>query len=194
LEAKLAQSRAASSYAEFRELTDPAAIHIGFRKNETRGAGLAVELQGVLGELTGSVLPDGGSGSADGGGLAGLAAGEVSLPDDYLLWLIVPAPNRESCAVEFAQADSATFVYRCPAGFSSFAQQLNRALEAINFKREVIWMSEDELAKPENADYLMASRRTPALQLVRATFAGRVIHQSSWKQKLLETWDVPALS
>jgi hypothetical protein len=74
--------------------------------------------------------------------------------------------------------------------FEAFARQLNRALEAIAWGREVIRLTDDELRKPENADYYMAAKRTAALQFVRANFAGRVIHSSpeAWKKKLTEMW------
>jgi hypothetical protein len=54
----------------------------------------------------------------------------------------------------------------------------------------VIRLSDEELQKPENADYYMAQKRTPALQFVRKCFVGRVIHASadSWRRKLTELW------
>jgi hypothetical protein len=153
---------------------------------------------------------------------SGEAAGEP------LIWLIAPSPDGQCAAVEFAEVDSATFVFRVPTksqdfvgeggateradfgreateeaerslrrrggDFDRFAKQLNRALEAINFKREVIRLSNEELRKPENADYYMAAKRTAALQFVRANFEGRVIHSSadSWKRKLTELWNSTA--
>ena len=40
------------------------------------------------------------------------------------------------------------------------------ALEVINFKREVIRLTEEELQNSANADYLMASKRTAALRFI----------------------------
>jgi len=125
------------------------------------------------------------------------AANFIANPDDkalsadlYLLWLIAPSPDGRFAAVEFAESGSATFVYQTGGDFSRFAWQLNRSLEAIDFKREVIRISDDELRKPEYTDYYMAAKRTPALQFIRSNFAGRVIHSSteSWKRKLIELW------
>jgi len=112
--------------------------------------------------------------------------------DPYMLWLIAPSPDGQFAVVEFAEADTATFVYRTGGDFDGFAKKLNRALEAINFKREVIRLPDEELRKPENADYYMAAKRTAALQFVRANFAGRVIHSSveAWKRKLMELWSL----
>lgn len=110
--------------------------------------------------------------------------------DPYIIWFIVPSPDNRYAAVEFAEADTATFVYRTDGDFSGFAQQLNRALEAISFKREVIRLTDTELLKPENADYLMASDRTAALRFIRGHFIGRIIHSGidTWKSKLTELW------
>lgn len=115
---------------------------------------------------------------------------ETAAPDPYLLWLIVPSPDGSHCAVEFAEADAATFVYRVTGDFANFAGKLNRALEAIEFKREIIRLSDEELRKPDNAYSYMVLKRSAALQFVRRNFVGRVIHSSpaGWQQKLSELW------
>ena len=164
LEKKISATRAAESYKVFQELSDPARIWIGFRKNEATGYS------------PGESVAD---------------SAEEAAPDPYLLWLIVPSPDGRSAAVEFAEANSATFVYRTGGDFEYFTRQLSRALEAINFRREVIRMSDDELRKPENADYYMACKRTAALQLVRSSFVSRIIHSGAdnWKRKLIDLWN-----
>ena len=115
---------------------------------------------------------------------------ETLSTDAYMLWLIAPSPDGRFAAVEFAESNSATFVYKTDGDFASFALQLNRSLEAIDFKREVIRLSDDDLKKPQNADYFMAAKRTAALQFVRTHYVGRIIHSSaeSWKRKLMEFW------
>ena len=153
-------------------------------------ANLANSLGGSLG---GGGLGDGGLG---GGGLGegsssdGAANNEEApLPSDpFLLWMIAPSPDGRLAVVEFAEANSATFVYRTGGDFAAFARQLNKALEAISFKREVIRLSYDELRKPENAIYYMAAKRTVALQFVRANFVGRIVHSSpeTWKRNLVD--------
>ena len=160
IETKLANTSAAESYRIFKELGDFRQIWVGFRQNEN-----------IFNNVN-------------------VAQEEALPPDPYLFWLIVPSPNRQYAAVEFAEANTATFVYRTDGDFNGFARQLNRALEAINFKREVIRFSDEELRKAENADYYMAAKRTVALQFVRAKFVGRVIHTNIevWKRKLMELW------
>ena len=192
LEEKLSATRAAYSYRSFRELCEWYNIHIGFRKNEAisgaAAAGLPGALVNIAGGLTGGESPLG----ALAGQLGGVqpADGEANAPDPYMPWLIAPSPDGKHAAVEFAEADTATFVYRTGGDFSLFASLLNRALEAIDFRREVIRMTDEELRKPENTDYFMASKRTASLQFIRSAFAGRVIHAGadSWKRKLTELW------
>ena len=156
LEKKINATRAAESYAVFKELCAPAQIWAGFRK------------------------------SNDSDNSANEAADASGEP--YMLWLIAPSTDGQYAAVEFAEANSATFIYRTEGDFPVFARQLNHALEAINFKREVIRLSEEELRMPENADYYMAAKRTAALQFVRSHFTSRIIHSSpeKWKSQLQE--------
>jgi hypothetical protein len=204
LEAKIAATRAAESYKAFKELCDPAQIWVGFRKNEAdkdAGGGMADMLGGLTGggsggiaDMLGGLTGGGNPLAALGGALGGVAPAEgeteTAAPDPYLLWLIAPSPDGQYAAVEFAEADSATFVYRTGGDFTAFARQINRALEAIDFKREVIRLTDVELRKPDNANYYMAAKRTAALGFVRANFTGRVIHSSpeAWKRKLTELW------
>jgi len=103
--------------------------------------------------------------------------------DDYLMWLIVASPDGQHVAVEFAQPDMATFVYHTHGDCDGFVRALNRSLEAISFRREVIWT-------PEIVDYnyRMAIKRLPALRFVRANFAGRAIHTAGWQEQLKQLW------
>jgi hypothetical protein len=198
LEAKIAATRAADSYVAFKELCDPLRIWLGFRKNEAGegaadglGAGMAAGLDEGIGGMLEGLAGGGTSLAIPTDDSADDEVGEALPSDPYLLWLIVPSPDGQSAAVEFAEADSATFVYRTGGDFVSFARQLNRALEAISFKREAIRLGDEELRKPESADYYMAAKRTAALRFVRANFVGRAIHASpeSWRRKLIALWN-----
>ncbi len=201
LEKKLAGSRAAESYQVFEKLCDKTQICLGFRENPAAAESTSEDalpfaadnplavLGGIggdkaaaaLGALTGSVPQTGETGA------------DTPPPEPYLLWVLAPSPNGRYAALEFAEPDSATFVYRTGGSFAAFAEHLNRALEAIRFQREVIWQSDAQLARPEYADARMAIARTPALGFVRAHFAGRVIHTSAdaWQRKLLALWEAP---
>ena len=161
----------------FKELCGPEQICIGFRKNEAGTGIVGTGLPDILSSVPGVEPKNDGE-------------PEEVAADPYLLWLIAPSPDGRYAAVEFAEADAATFVYKTGGDFDRFARQLNRALEAIGFKREVIRLTDSELKRPENADYYMAAKRTTSLKFVRANFAGRVIHSGTdvWKRKLTELW------
>ena len=201
LEAKLADTRAAESYAAFKTLCDPMKIRVGFKKNEVQkkddpngasngpndpqnsGQSAAAPAASVTGGAP--VIMDGKPPAVTDG-----ASDTAPPPDPWLLWLIAPSPDGRFAAVEFAEADTATFVYDTDDDFDGFAQQMNRALEAIDFKREVIRLTDEELLKPENADYRMAAKRNAALRFIRSHFVGRVIHTGAdvWKSKLTALW------
>ena len=174
VEAKLADSVAASSYQMFKQSCDPASISVGFRAGD--GWDSAAKPVGADGAQAVSATDGAGGVSASG--------------PPYLLWLVAPSPNGQYVAVEFAQPDAATFVYRTGGDPIGFTRQLSRALEAIDFHRDVIRYSDAELAQPGNASYRMAAKRTAALQFVRAGFVGRVIHSSpdAWTRNLQEIW------
>jgi len=115
----------------------------------------------------------------------GMKTGLAGEDKDNILWMIAPSATKPVAAVEFAVAEetaAATFVYRIAGDRTDFVRRLNRAMEAIDFHREVISMSEDDLNRSENDHYAMAVRRTAALRFMRENLLGRVIHASldSW--------------
>ena len=207
LEIQLNNSRAAETFRIFRTRCNPEKIYVGFKKN-TPDSGIAGNPLAALGG--GNPLGTAGenplgipSGSLNG---AAKAQEEALPPDPYTLYLIAPSPYGGACAVEFAgdpDDAAATFVFRTrdprtSAGYSFddefayFAHRLYRALEAIDFKREVLRLSDDELRKPAYAHYRMAVQRNSALRFVRACLVGRVIHNSAWQCKLEELFAASA--
>jgi PHD/YefM family antitoxin component YafN of YafNO toxin-antitoxin module len=161
MESNIAKTRADESYKVFKELCGTKDIYVGFRKNDPRAASEAENA-----EDPGNRGP-------------------------YAFWMIVPSPDGRYATVEFAEANTATFVYRTNGNFQAFAVYLNRAMEAISFKREVIRLTDEELLRPENVSHLMAAKRTASLQFIRNNFVARVIHSSpeSWKRKIIEIWE-----
>ena len=113
-------------------------------------------------------------------------AGEKS--DDGIIWIITPGKAEGVAAVEFAVKEeaAATFIYRYDTTWDMFRKDLNRAMEAIAFRREVIRLTDDELNKRDNSDYAMAVKRTAALRFIRNCFAGRVIHSTpeNWGREI----------
>jgi len=111
--------------------------------------------------------------------------------DEGIIWMIAPGNVKGVAAVELAVAEdtaAATFIYRFDNEWDRFKRDLNRAMEAIDFKRRVISLTEEELTKEEFSDYAMAVKRTAALRFIRGCFTGRVIHSTpeSWKRDIFK--------
>jgi hypothetical protein len=67
-------------------------------------------------------------------------------------------------------------------------RRINRCMSIINFRREPIYMSDDQMALPENIKYRYAVNKIPALHELRRAFIGRVAHYSlqQWQEDILE--------
>lgn len=113
----------------------------------------------------------------------------------WMVWAAVPSKDETLAVLEaaFPGEDVATYIYRMPGTWEDFLPILNRGMEAIDFDREYILISEDKLYGTggsdggENiADKKMLISRTQAARVLRQCFAGRVIHRSlaSWEKGL----------
>ena len=190
IEREINNSRAAETYRELCKICDPARIYVGFKKNHSSG-------RQKDGESVSDGLFDGSANENDllgdpvgrfGGGDSQRASPS---PDPYILWIMAPSADGKKCAVEFAGDvgdAAATFIYRFDGGFDPFAWSLNHALEAIGFRREIIWLSDDELMTSKKDDSRMTVERNRDVRFVRSCFVGRAIHRSmdSWKKTITD--------
>ena len=102
-------------------------------------------------------------------------------PDQY--WNAAFGPG--VCAVElYAGEDAATYLYRFREPRAMFALQLEIAMEAMGVHREVIYLTDAQLA--EKPLYRMSVDRTPAVRFLRARSDGRLIHSAGHAQRLEE--------
>lgn len=62
--------------------------------------------------------------------------------------------------------------------------RLNRALLLLNFRREPLYASEEEIATGRFARYRVALRKLDYLRWARANLLGRAIHNSTWEQQV----------
>jgi len=64
-----------------------------------------------------------------------------------------------------------------------FIKNINRSMIEINFRREPIYLTENQLESTEYAQYRFAITKIPFLKTLRDLFVGRVIHgsQEQWK-------------
>ncbi len=60
----------------------------------------------------------------------------------------------------------------------NFIKTINRFMIDINFRREPIFLSEDQLESPKYVQYRFAIAKMPSLKVLRSLFIGRVIHSS----------------
>lgn len=67
-------------------------------------------------------------------------------------------------------------------------RELNEAIVATGFRREPIYLSDEQLNRPEYSKYLYASRHLEPLRLLRDRFFARIIHNTfdQWKADLNE--------
>ena len=103
--------------------------------------------------------------------------------DQDLYWNA--AFGRGCCALElFTGEDSATYLYRFAEPAGLFLKMLCEATEAVGVHREIIYLSDEELAK--RPLYRMTAFRSEAVRFLRARSAGRIIHSSSHDARLKE--------
>ncbi len=121
-------------------------------------------------------------------GMKSYLAGEE---EKNMLWIVAPKPGNNGgvAVVELIlpeETAAASYVFKFSGEWESFYKKLNHAMEAVDFRREPVYLSDEELRRPDNAHYFMAVKRTAALQFLRRSFSGRIIHASleSWKKEL----------
>ncbi len=68
-----------------------------------------------------------------------------------------------------------------------FIKEYNRCMVLINFRREPIYLTDEQLNEPRYEKYKYAVNKIPALQLLRKNFIGRVFHHSpqQWSEDVL---------
>jgi hypothetical protein len=66
-------------------------------------------------------------------------------------------------------------------------RSLNRALLQLNFRREPIYLPEDQIADGPYARYRVALRKLDYLRSAREAFLGRAVHNASWEDQVRET-------
>jgi hypothetical protein len=76
----------------------------------------------------------------------------------------------------------------------NFIKNINRCMIDINFRREPIYLSDDNLDSPKYTQYRFAVAKIPSLKVLRNLFIGRVIHSSfdQWKHDITDLLDLNA--
>jgi hypothetical protein len=73
----------------------------------------------------------------------------------------------------------------------SFMKNMNRCMIDINFRRQVIYLTDDKLDNPRYVQYRFAMAKIPSLMVLRKQFIGRVVHSSfdQWKSDVTSLLD-----
>jgi hypothetical protein len=131
------------------------------------------------------------------------AVGLRKSKDSVYVWFMLPLEGLRNSggnvvALEVtSESGHATYLFRVMSrgGFSTathdqfvkeaavLIHDLNEAIIATGFRREPIYLSEDQLNTPEYSKYLYASKHLEPLKLLRERFIGRIIHITfdQWK-------------
>ncbi|HVP39997.1 MAG TPA: hypothetical protein VMS93_12525, partial [Candidatus Saccharimonadales bacterium] len=128
---------------------------------------------------------------------AAAAPPDSGLPVVYAAALLPgAAPDQDALALEvLSEHDHATYVYRvapAPPGLSReaagawLAALASHTLLALDFMKEPLYLSEDQLLAAREGLYRAALRRLPGLRELRGRLAGRAIHTSpaAWRGQL----------
>ncbi len=77
---------------------------------------------------------------------------------------------------------------------ANFIKNINRCMIDINFRREPIYLTDDNLDSPKYTQYRFAVAKIPTLRVLRNLFIGRVIHSSfqQWKTDITNLLDLNA--
>ncbi len=164
-------------------LLDGRAVALGVAR--ARHAPLAQALvqslsQNGLQDAWTALAPLGAAEDARIGEKAGLQSGGV-----YRFFLL-PVLRGERAAVIFeasSEGDTgrATYVFRVEGGPAMVQQAmdaLNYALVCVNFRREPIYLSEEQLRRPQYEHYARSVERVPALAGLRRSYIGRAAHST----------------
>jgi len=117
-----------------------------------------------------------------------------------IFWFLVAFPKKNVIASEVTNEEGhATYFFKIkkeksssPAEVERKVKEINRSMQALNFRRDVIRASDEEIKSEKFARYRVALRKLPYLNRIRKDFVGRVVHTSeeSWEkgvQNILET-------
>ncbi len=203
IEKKVRNSKAGSTYEQLKAICNHEHLAVGIKclPDEEFEALKQAEIERVqkLAENA-EVNPGAGKGACEVAGVSGAAASGVggvavltAEQEDALrwaIWIVVPSSDGKTAVVELSLPgeDAATYLFRADTVWERFLMLLNRGMEATQFRREIISLSDEALKEEVYSEQRMLKVRTPALHELRKRFIGRVIHRSaeSWKKSLLE--------
>ena len=106
---------------------------------------------------------------------------------DNHLWFFAPVLEKgNAIAHEITSEEGhATYLYRTARDeVARSMARINRAILTLNFRREPIYASEEEIQTGKFSRYRVALRSLDYLRFARERFLGRAIHNASWAQQI----------
>lgn len=101
--------------------------------------------------------------------------------DDEAFWLMAIADGR--AAIELVTDEkTATYLYRFSSSQSEFEGAVRHAMEAVKKNRRIIFLDQRDL--PGEPLYRMTIERSGHIRFLRSCNVGRIIHSSSWAEKV----------
>jgi hypothetical protein len=175
------------------------------------GSQMLEQLQGQMTEAAGAAAAEAVQRSMaqqQQGPAAAEAAEEAPVGEERkteILWNFVPLvdggrPLNAVAQEVTSEEGKATYVFRLmePERFASLSgpeleeavgsaiSRLNRALLALNFRREPIYLPEEQITQGRFDRYRVALRKLDHLRWAREAFLGRAIHNETWERQLLD--------
>lgn len=111
-------------------------------------------------------------------------AGTMANEEGLYLWFLIPIGNIVAMEAIVSGGDGkgkATYFFKMKGHTAKdtelFLEKTNRCMLSINFRREPIYLTDENLEKPEYQRYKYAIAKIPGLRDLREAFLGRVIHK-----------------
>ncbi|HKU49905.1 MAG TPA: hypothetical protein VJP79_08145 [Nitrososphaera sp.] len=192
IEKKIVQSSISSEYLHLKSIAQQDKISVGIKR-------------GLMGNITGNYLwilvPIYGTNSTPGNAIA-LEAATLAAGSQDSNPTVGGEGDAQHDEEEGGAGGKATYFFRAmdrkdyPASniealnssADSMISEINQFMLDINFRREPIMLSDEQLQEPKYARYRYAIQKIPSLAHLRKVFIGRVIHSSldQWKSDVAE--------
>jgi hypothetical protein len=126
--------------------------------------------------------------SPSGAAWLSLAPKKPEDPTEHMAWFFVALPNDLVAFELVSEGSHATYLFRAGGAPDGAVYEVSESLIDTRFLREPIYMTDAELAAPENQRYRYAIAELPSLRAARSRFVRRLIHtdEEAWAASLDE--------
>jgi hypothetical protein len=131
--------------------------------------------------------------SRGGGTWISLAPTKPNDPTAHMAWFFVSLPKDLVAFEMVSEGSHATYLFRANGDPAATVYDVSESLIDTRFLREPIYMTDQDLAAPDNQRYRFAIAALPSLRAARGRFVRRLIHadDESWATALDESIKEP---